>query len=229
MDQAAAQRDESPHRSIQAGIDDQGAAPYQGEQRSVSTHRGAQARPGIHSPQDRAAAVPTQVSRRSEGDSQLGGKALPITSAAAALASKITEESPAQPAGGTAAPALVAPCTAYDNAGTGSRPATASRPPNHAEKTKAVASLQKLFFEEMKKGGDANAAAASALKRLAEEEFRPSTGMESLSMTGPRSRSLGTAQPKAVLRANNTEEVLLEEVDEEDEPSGVDRLVLQPV
>jgi len=39
----------------------------------------------------------------------------------------------------------------------------------NAVKCRAVASLQRLFFEEVQRGGDANAAAAVALKRLAEE------------------------------------------------------------
>eukprot|EP00931_Biecheleriopsis_adriatica_P066642 TRINITY_DN4094_c0_g1_i1.p1 TRINITY_DN4094_c0_g1~~TRINITY_DN4094_c0_g1_i1.p1 ORF type:complete len:254 (-),score=63.83 TRINITY_DN4094_c0_g1_i1:137-898(-) len=38
-----------------------------------------------------------------------------------------------------------------------------------AVRSSAVASLQRLFFEEVKRGGDVNAAAAAALKRLAEE------------------------------------------------------------
>eukprot|EP00933_Yihiella_yeosuensis_P054843 TRINITY_DN53418_c0_g1_i1.p1 TRINITY_DN53418_c0_g1~~TRINITY_DN53418_c0_g1_i1.p1 ORF type:complete len:338 (-),score=74.31 TRINITY_DN53418_c0_g1_i1:63-1076(-) len=44
----------------------------------------------------------------------------------------------------------------------------------NAIKCKAVASLQRLFFEEVERGGDANAAAAAALKRLAEETRPPS-------------------------------------------------------
>lgn len=39
---------------------------------------------------------------------------------------------------------------------------------NPEEKARAVAALQKLFFEEMKSGGDANGAAARALRRLSE-------------------------------------------------------------
>lgn len=50
---------------------------------------------------------------------------------------------------------------------------SASVPPsavtaNPEEKARAVAALQKLFFEEMKSGGDANGAAARALRRLSE-------------------------------------------------------------
>ncbi|CAK9019218.1 unnamed protein product [Durusdinium trenchii] len=37
------------------------------------------------------------------------------------------------------------------------------------KKAKAVASLQKLFFEELRDSGDRNAAAATALRRLVEE------------------------------------------------------------
>jgi len=39
----------------------------------------------------------------------------------------------------------------------------------NAAKCQAVASLQKLFFEEVNNGGDPNIAAAAALRRLAEE------------------------------------------------------------
>lgn len=48
----------------------------------------------------------------------------------------------------------------------------------NAVRCRAVASLQRLFFEEVQRGGDPNAAAAVALKRLA-EETRPSTGVPS--------------------------------------------------
>lgn len=40
---------------------------------------------------------------------------------------------------------------------------------NNAARCQAVASLQRLFFEEVARGGDPNAAAANALLRLAEE------------------------------------------------------------
>mmetsp|Transcript_110679 Transcript_110679/g.173159 ORF Transcript_110679/g.173159 Transcript_110679/m.173159 type:complete len:298 (-) Transcript_110679:160-1053(-) len=46
--------------------------------------------------------------------------------------------------------------------------------PKHAAKCAAVANLQRLFFEEVGRSGDANAAAAAALLRLAEES-RPQT------------------------------------------------------
>lgn len=41
--------------------------------------------------------------------------------------------------------------------------------PKHSAKCAAVANLQRLFFEEVGRSGDANAAAAAALLRLAEE------------------------------------------------------------
>jgi hypothetical protein len=41
--------------------------------------------------------------------------------------------------------------------------------PKYAAKCAAVANLQRLFFEEVGRSGDANAAAAAALLRLAEE------------------------------------------------------------
>jgi len=55
----------------------------------------------------------------------------------------------------------------------GSTRANAANTAN-AAKLQAVASLQRLFFEEMKSCGDPNAAAAAALVRLAEES-RPGT------------------------------------------------------
>jgi len=57
--------------------------------------------------------------------------------------------------------------------GRSSVPEEQSEKDKNAVKCRAVASLQRLFFEEVQRGGDANAAAAVALKRLA-EETRPS-------------------------------------------------------
>jgi len=51
----------------------------------------------------------------------------------------------------------------------------------NAAKCQAVASLQKLFFEEVKNGGDPNIAAAAALRRLAEESRPNPESMTSFS------------------------------------------------
>jgi len=53
--------------------------------------------------------------------------------------------------------------------------ATDERAKKNAAKIQAVASLQRLFFEEVARGGDANAAAAKALLRLAEAAACPSS------------------------------------------------------
>lgn len=76
-----------------------------------------------------------------------------------------------------------------------------------AARLQAVASLQRLFFNEMKRGGDPNAAAAAALLRLAEESrpvgdllggTRPQTRSRSLPI-GPRPDAPrpGAARPGA--------------------------------
>jgi len=57
--------------------------------------------------------------------------------------------------------------------------------PKHAAKCAAVANLQRLFFEEVGRSGDANAAAAAALLRLAEES-RPQTELTPRTSTGSR-------------------------------------------
>lgn len=52
----------------------------------------------------------------------------------------------------------------------GASPVSESPQEKVQRKAKAVASLQKLFFEELRDSGDRNAAAAQALRRLVESE-----------------------------------------------------------
>ncbi|OLQ04077.1 hypothetical protein AK812_SmicGene12915 [Symbiodinium microadriaticum] len=64
----------------------------------------------------------------------------------------------------------------------GPPPATTQEPPETHCKAQAVASLQRFFFEELKGCGDVNAAAASALRRLADEgssDVRPAAASPS--------------------------------------------------
>lgn len=65
--------------------------------------------------------------------------------------------------------------------------------PKYAAKCAAVASLQRLFFEEVGRSGDANAAAAAALLRLAEES-RPAPELAPACQTDCRSRKAGAEE-----------------------------------
>ncbi|CAE8646757.1 unnamed protein product, partial [Polarella glacialis] len=80
----------------------------------------------------------------------------------------------------------------------------------NAAKCKAVASLQRLFFEEVQRGGDANAAAAAALKRLAEEtrqddESRPVSRLEP--SLGPGEKHLQNSSLARGLRDEDTDDL----------------------
>ncbi|CAE8598126.1 unnamed protein product, partial [Polarella glacialis] len=80
----------------------------------------------------------------------------------------------------------------------------------NAAKCKAVASLQRLFFEEVRRGGDANAAAAAALKRLAEEtrqddESRPVSRLEP--SLGPGEKHLQNSSLARGLRDEDTDDL----------------------
>lgn len=65
--------------------------------------------------------------------------------------------------------------------------------PKYAAKCAAVASLQRLFFEEVGRSGDANAAAAAALLRLAEES-RPAAELAPACQTDCRARKAGAEE-----------------------------------
>jgi len=113
---------------------------------------------------EHASHLPHDERRRSAA--AIDGEAL-HGSPTAALAGVAAECSfPASPASGSPAkPELQEPSL---HAAT-----SAASAPKYAAKCAAVANLQRLFFEEVGRSGDANAAAAAALLRLAEES-RPS-------------------------------------------------------
>lgn len=109
---------------------------------------------------------------------------------------------------------LAAPAKSSTTAAAGSAAAA------NAAKVQAVANLQKLFFEEMKNGGDPNAAAAAALVRLTEAS-RPVSDVEPMRTT-PRRVQPSQQRPPA---AGGETELRAEAED----LSSTDRVVVIPI
>lgn len=118
-----------------------------------------------------AAAVPTKASPAGSAASSPTGAALAGGGRGASAALPAAAAAPPPPA----APAAAAPAGSVAQGASDKEQApedsaaVSERAAKNAARCQAVASLQRLFFEEVERGGDPNAAAAKALLRLAEE------------------------------------------------------------